>query len=187
MHTIKTIFVVLILSLTLSDCGFHLRGSLDFQLPEGVEPIFIGSSNANNQLHNELQKLLKAYQVRLTENITEANHQLTILEQKTDRRTASIGRGARAAEIQVTNIVSFQLVDKQGNMILGPITLTERRILQNNPNNVASTRSEEALLQREMLTNLASKIARQVSSANYQHIHDASTPLENTHTQADNN
>jgi LPS-assembly lipoprotein len=158
----------LALILALSACGFHLRGSIDFDLPEGVEPIYIGSSNTADKLQNEIRKLLKAYDVELTTIASEANHQLIILEHKLDRRSASIGRGARAAEIQLIDNVSFEIVNRQGQNVMGPNTLIERRILQNDPNRVASTSSEEALLRREMLSNLASKIARQVNAANYQ-------------------
>jgi len=158
---------LLALTLMLSACGFHLRGSLALNLPEGIEPIYVSGPVSTTALKNELRRLLKAYDVNLTTNAAEANHQLVIIEHKSDRRTASIGRGARAAEIQLSENVSFRMQNTSGQIILGPNNVVERRILRNDPNQVASTESEESIIRREMLNNLASKVARQVSSANY--------------------
>lgn len=167
MHIAKLSFFMLAITIV-NACGFHLRGSQAVTLPDGVEPIYIGGSNTNSPLHVELRRLLKAYDVRLSDKAVDSNHQLIVLEQSSDRRSASIGRGARAAEIQLIENVSFQLQNNQGEIIIGPEAVTERRILRNDPNQVASTSSEENLLRREMLSNLAAKVVRQVNAADFQ-------------------
>ena len=154
------------LALLLSACGFQLRGNVD--LPDGVEPIYIGGLNTSGQLSIELRNLLTAYGIELSSDSAQANYQILISEQKTDRRTASLGAGARVAEYQLIESVSFELRNKKGRTVLGPITLTERKIMPNDPNKVVSTAEEEKILRRDMLQQLAAKIARQLRAFDYQ-------------------
>ena len=156
---------IVLASLVLASCGFHLRNQVD--LPPGVEPIYVSSANPTSSLAIELHNLLSASGVVLTDTVTEANYQLVILEQKQDRRVATLGERARAAEYQLIESVKFALRNRQGVTVLGPSTLIERRIMPNDPNSVVSTGEEENLLRREMLQNLAAKIARQLRSFDY--------------------
>ncbi len=156
----------LCLILLLSACGFQLRGTVE--LPEGVEPIYIGGLSSSGQLSIELRNLLSAYGVELNRDAAQANYQLIILEQTTDKRTASLGAGARVAEYQLIESVSFELRNSQGSTVLGPHELTQRKIMPNDPNKVVSTAEEEKILRREMLQQLAAKIARQLRAFDYQ-------------------
>ena len=158
--------LVLLAALLTSACGFKLRGTVD--LPAGVEPIYIGGLTPGSQLAIEMRNLLSAYGVTLTTDAAEANYQLIILEQNTDRRAATLGEGARVAEYQLIENVSFELRNEKGATVLGPNRMAERKIMPNDPNKVASTAEEEKLLRREMLQRLAAKIARQIQSFDYQ-------------------
>jgi LPS-assembly lipoprotein len=154
------------LIILLSGCGFQLRGSVE--LPEGVEPIYIGGLNNSGQLSIELRNLLKAHGVELSSDAAAANYQLIILEQQSDRRTASLGAGARVAEFQLIESVDFELRNKEGRSVLGPVNITERKIMPNDPNKVVSSSEEEKILRRDMLQQLAAKIARQLRAFDYQ-------------------
>jgi LPS-assembly lipoprotein len=155
----------IILTLLISACGFQLRGNV--ALPAGVEPIYIGGLN-NNQLSIELRNLLSASGIKLTSNPAQAQYSLLILAQNSDRRAATLGEGARVAEYQLIETASFKLLKANGQTVLGPNQLSERKIMPNDPNKVASTAEEENLLRREMLQRLAEKIARQLQSFDYQ-------------------
>ncbi len=162
----KTFFLPLLLIMMISaGCGFQLRGKVE--LPEGVEPLLIGGIQSSDQLAIELRNLLGAYGVELTENASEANFQIHILQQKKDKRSATLGQKAKVAEYQLTEEISFELRNAKGQRVLGPNRLTERKIMPNDPNKVVSTRDEENLLRREMLQNLAAKIARQLRNFDY--------------------
>ncbi len=156
---------LLIITMIGSGCGFQLRGEVE--LPEGVEPLFIGGINSSDQLAVELRNLLGAYGVMLTEDASEANFQINVLEQKRDKRSATLGQKAKVAEFQLTEEVYFELRNGKGERVLGPNKLTERKIMPNDPNKVVSTQDEENLLRREMLQNLAAKMARQLRNFDY--------------------
>jgi LPS-assembly lipoprotein len=164
-HYPKLIVSCLLVSL-ISGCGFHLRGKVD--LPAGIEPFYIGARNTNDVIYIELNNIFNANGVTLTEDPTAANYQLVITKQKPDRRSTAVGIDGRTAEYQLLETATYELKDKKGRIASGPIEITERRILQNNPNQVISTESEEKLLRTEMKRNLARKMARQVSKFDFQ-------------------
>jgi LPS-assembly lipoprotein len=160
------LFVSCLLISLISACGFHLRGTVD--LPAGIEPFYIGSGNTNDVIYIELNNIFNANGLSLTEDPGEANYQLIITTQKPDRRSTAVGIDGRIAEYQLLETATYKLKDKKGRIASGPIEITERRTLQNNPNQVISTESEEKLLRTEMKRNLARKMARQVSKFDFQ-------------------
>jgi LPS-assembly lipoprotein len=164
-HYPKLIVSCLLVSL-ISGCGFHLRGKVD--LPLGIEPFYISSKNTNDVIYIELNNIFNANGLTLTEDPTAANYQLVITKQKPDRRSTAVGIDGRTAEYQLLETATYVLKDKKGRVASGPIEITERRTLQNNPNRVISTESEEKLLRTEMKRNLARKLARQISKFDFQ-------------------
>ena len=160
----KLLISILIVNL-LSACGFHLRGNLDF--PPGIEPFYISSANPNDRLHLELVNIFNASDIELAKRPDEANYQLVISSQKKDKRSTAIGNDGRIAEYQLIESVTFLIKDKSGQVVTGPNNMTERRTLQNNPNRVISTESEEQLIRDEMEKSLARKITRQLSKFDY--------------------
>lgn len=160
-----TLLMTLLTAALMTGCGFALRGNVD--LPAGVEPIYIAGVSSGDKLAVELRNLLTASGIELTEEAEQAQYQLAILEQRKARRSASLGEGARVAEYQLIEIVSYQLLDEKGALVLGPNKITERKIMPNDPNKVVSTAAEETILRREMLQNIAAKIARQLRAFDY--------------------
>ncbi|MEH6558967.1 MAG: LPS assembly lipoprotein LptE [Oceanicoccus sp.] len=158
----------------LSGCGFQLRGNVD--LPEGVEPIYIGGIDRHSQLALELQNLLTSSGIQLTNQVSDANYQLKILNSTSNKRSTALGEGALIVEYQLIETVNFELLSKNGQRVLGPHKITERRIMPNDPNKVVSSNEEEKILRREMLQNLAAKVVRQLQSFNFDGL-----------TKADNN
>ena len=138
-----TVFKLLTLSLCLaiSACGFQLRGSID--LPDGVEPIFIGGTAPAGQLGIELRNLMGAFGIKLTDNAEDANYRLMIVDTRQDRRTATLGEGARVAEYQLIESITYELFNANNQSVLGPNRVTSRKILQNDPDKIASTGEEE--------------------------------------------
>ena len=157
--------LVITLTLFLSACGFQLRGSVN--LPAGVEPLFIGGELANSQLGTEVRNLLNGNDIKLAETQESANYRLIITGRDSQTRTLSLGGGTTAAEYQLTESVTFELQNKQAETVLGPRTIDQRSIMRNDPNQVLSSGEEQQILRREMTTNLAAQIARQLGSFNY--------------------
>lgn len=156
---------IFLLSVLVAGCGYHLRGTVD--LPAGIAPVYIGGINQDEPLSVALGNLLKASGVAVAADAGEGKYQLIILDQKQSRRTATLGEGARAAEYQLLESVEFELRDTRGQRVFGPNTLTERRVISNDPNQVASSTESENIQRREMLQSLAAKVARQLQSFDF--------------------
>ena len=174
-------FLVILSSTFLLACGFQLRG--DLQLPPEAEPISILSQDPyasftialRNNLASRQVKLAEAKELSLEElaqSATQQNplasettegFQIKILNQKGQRRVLTLGAGATVAEYQLIEEVSFDVRNPTGKVVMGPITLSERRVLPNDPNKVVSTGQESALIRSEMHNTLAQKVARQIS------------------------
>lgn len=161
--------LLIALSLLVAACGFQLRGSID--LPDGIEPLVITGIKESDAFYNPLSNLLNASSINLTDSESDANHQLNIISRTQDKRSAALGENARIIEYQLMETLVFELKNRQGKAILGPSTITERRILPNDPNKVVSTAEEEKILRREMLQNLAAKLTRQLRSFDYSQSH----------------
>lgn len=164
-HRLKS-YLLGVLLVALAGCGFQLRGALE--LPEGVEPIAITGIGSSTQLAIELRNQLRANGVQLATTEEPYNYQLVVLESGNDKITTAIGEAARTIEYQLIESIEFELLNKQGQRVIGPSTITERRIMPNDPNKVVSTGEEEQILRREMLQNLAAKITRQLRAADFQ-------------------
>ena len=162
----KFAFALLIVATVItSSCGFQLRGAVE--LPAGVEPIYIGGVQSSDQISIELRNILSAYGVELTTDPVLANYQLIIVEQTSDRRSATLGEGAKVAEFQLIETISFELLNAKGKTVLGPRKITDRKIIPNDPNRVVSTIEESKILKREMLQNMAGKITRQLRAFDF--------------------
>lgn len=164
-HHPRLLVSLLLISL-ISACGFHLRGTVD--LPTGIEPFYISSNNTHDVIYIELNNIFNANGLLLTKDPAAANYQLVITQQKADRRSTAVGIDGRIAEYQLLETATYVLKNKKGLIASGPSEITARRTLQNNPNQVISTESEEKLLRTEMKRNLARKIARQISKFDFQ-------------------
>ena len=159
MQNIKLLTTVSVLVL-LSACGFHLRGQL--AVPEYVQPLYLAGANPNGDLHREVRLALERADVELATAPSEANYQLILLEEERDRRTLTIGSGAESAEYALIETARFEVRNQAGEVVLGPRELSERRVILNDPNNPTGTAQEEAMLFREMVRSLATRIAGQL-------------------------
>ena len=155
----------IICTLLISACGFHLRGNIN--LPAGVEPLAISGINETTTLALKLHNSLTANGIKMTDKASEANYKIVILETKQDRRVSTIGGRSTAKEYLLLETVVFELQNAKGVRVLGPNTIVERQVLTNDPNRVSSTNQEEKLIRQEMLNNVGGKIARQLSTFNY--------------------
>jgi len=151
---------LLLLTVLLASCAFTLRGNV--ALAPGIEPLYI--EKVGGQLGVELRTLLTSSGVKLSPDLEQAKTQLVIRRQKSNRRSTALGEGARVIEYQLTESVTFALRDKSSRNIFSSGKLTERKIMENNPNKMASSNAEEKILRREMLQNLAATIVRQLAT-----------------------
>ncbi|MCF7981656.1 MAG: hypothetical protein K9K86_06700 [Pseudomonadales bacterium] len=166
MHQLqKKIITLLVLAgtLSISACGWHLRGSEP--LPEEMQTLYLSIANENSDLSRSLKRSLKTLGVTLTEKSADAPLTLAITNVDNQRRTVSTSSRGKAAEYELTTFITYELKNKQGETLFGPDTVSAEKIYLFDPNQVVSAFEEEQLLRQEMQRDLIQQLIRRYQAS----------------------
>lgn len=144
----------------LTGCGFHLRG--ETLIPRDLGTIYVGGDSLYGDISHSIRNELRMADITVAKTSSEANYKIILLSQRANDRTLSLGDGARAAQYILLEDVTIEIRDRDNNLILGPETLNERRILNYSSDTPQDSSQEQKLLRAEMKKSLARKIARQL-------------------------
>ncbi|KAA0874628.1 LPS-assembly lipoprotein LptE [Nitrincola tapanii] len=147
---------LLVVSLLLSACGFKLRGVFD--IPEALRQVSLVSSERPGDLERTLEQTLRVNGVHLE---ADAPYRIELLEIDSIRRAISLGSDARVSEYELRSEVTFQVSDREGQLLLPPTRLFTERVYSVDPNNITASESQEPLLRRQITQDLAQQIVRQ--------------------------
>lgn len=161
-RTTLTLLAVIAITTAITACGFHLRN--DASLPTSLQPIFIGGSAGNSALAQVLRYQLTNSNTKVTLRSSEANYQLILHGVSQSQRIISLDRRGLAAEYGISASVEFELHDKQGQRVLGPQRIEERRTVTNNPDNALTTSQDVAIISADMNQVLASQLVRRLGA-----------------------
>ena len=159
---------VLALGLTvlLSACGFHLRGSNgSFMLPFAT--MYIGLPETS-PLAIGLKRYIRA--IGSTEVVNTKDGADAILEVLTDpernrtKTILSLNKNGRVQEYQLGYSINFRVLDKAGNQLLAPTTISLVRPITFDESQVLAKETEEAALYRDMRNDLVQQIMRRLAA-----------------------
>ncbi|OEZ99500.1 LPS-assembly lipoprotein LptE [Janthinobacterium sp. HH107] len=159
---------VLALGLTvlLSACGFHLRGSNgSFMLPFAT--MYIGLPESS-PLAIGLKRYIRA--IGSTEVVNTRDGADAVLEVLSDPETnrtktiLSLNTSGRVQEYQLGYSINFRVVDKAGNQLLAPTTISLVRPITFDDRQVLAKETEEAALYRDMRNDLVQQIMRRLAA-----------------------
>ena len=159
---------VLALGLTvlLSACGFHLRGSNgSFMLPFAT--MYIGLPETS-PLAIDLKRYIRA--IGSTEVVDTKDGADAILDVLTDpernrtKTILSLNSNGRVSEYQLGYSINFRVLDKAGNQLLAPTTISLNRPITFNESQVLAKETEEAQLYRDMRNDLVQQIMRRLAA-----------------------
>ena len=159
---------VLALGLTvlLSACGFHLRGSNgSFMLPFAT--MYIGLPETS-PLAIGLKRYIRA--IGSTEVVNTKDGADAVLEVLTDpernrtKTILSLNKNGRVQEYQLGYSINFRVVDKAGNQLLAPTTISLVRPITFDESQVLAKETEEAALYRDMRNDLVQQIMRRLAA-----------------------
>ncbi|MGR6871368.1 LPS-assembly lipoprotein LptE [Pseudomonas sp. HK3] len=129
----------------LSACGFHLRGQVN--LPVALRILNLDAQTAEPLTQSLIRQSLLSNGVTLAED---APYTLKILSESGDRRVLSVTPNAKASEYELTQSLSFELLDEKGNAVSEEINITNYRTLQYDASAEIGKAQEEQNLRREM-------------------------------------
>ncbi len=164
----KNIIISLFI-LTLSACGWHLRGSAsgDDKLAMMVPlDVVIVSKDNHSPLMNSLRDSLPIYKITEVKTAKPGALTLTMEREIIDRRTAGVGSDALTSAYELTLRVAYS-IEKAGTIITPRDTSSRvSRTYNFNVNNVNSAAQEEELILQEMRRDLAQTVLRRLKKLN---------------------
>jgi LPS-assembly lipoprotein len=154
----KNLLPVLLLLVSLSACGFQLRGAT--QLPAQLQPLNL-QEGGDGELRNELLALLEANDVALAASPALAAGHLKIGNQVQTRRVISVDSRGRAREYELNYSVYYTI--KSAHIDAENVVKLQRELLFD-PDNVLGADYEEQTLYRDMKRDAARLILQQLES-----------------------
>ena len=157
----QPLLVALILSasLTLAGCGFHLRGQSTLPFATLYVP-------GNSPLVIELKRnVASGTQTKLVDSVESSQAQLLISNEVREKVILSLNSAGRVREFQLRYRLAFRVIDGKGRdyLPLNQIALT--RDISFNDSQVLAKESEEALLYRDMQTDMVQQVLRRLATA----------------------
>lgn len=157
----RALLAALLSAPLLANCGFKLRGARE--LP--FETIFLGFP-PNSPFGTELARNIRAgTRTRVIEQRAKADAVLEILSETREREVLALNAQGRAREFQLRLKLAFRLADNKGREFIAPTMLSAQRDVSFNDAQVLAKESEEALLYRDMQTDLVQQLLRRLAAA----------------------
>lgn len=153
-------WVILGLALIVTACGFKLRGAQ--QLP--FQTIYLGFG-PNSSLGAELARKIRAgTSTKVVEDRAQAQAVLDVLGEARERDVLSVSAQGRAREFQLRLRLQFRLHDGKGREFIAPTQIAVQRDISFNEAQVLAKESEEALLYRDMQTDVVQQLLRRLAA-----------------------
>lgn len=145
--------------LFLSGCGFQLRGSANVPF----KSVFI-EINYVSSIAAELKRNLEALtNVKVVDVKQDAEAIITNFGEVRNKQILSINTAGRVREFRLQLTVNFSVIDQQGKVLIPLTTLPIERDFSFNDAAVLAKENEEALLYRDMQSDLVQQIVRRLS------------------------
>lgn len=155
-----------LLALALSACGFHLRGSDgSFTLPFAT--LFISLPDTS-PLAIDLKRNIRANGgTEIVSSSKDADGVIDVLTdpEKTRGKTIlSLSSSGRVREYQLSYNIVFRVIDRKGNELLAPTSIGLTRPITFNESQLLAKETEEALLYRDMQSDLVQQMLRRIAA-----------------------
>ncbi|HCS65450.1 MAG TPA: hypothetical protein DIW64_16070 [Cellvibrio sp.] len=159
--------IVSLLVLTLSACGWHLRGSAagedKLAMTTPLDLVMV-TQDDHSPLVNALRQTLPSYKINELDTATTGALTLNLSREVLDKRTAGVGSDALTSAYEIILRVEYSISNASG--VITPLDTSARtsRTYNYNVNNANSAAQEEELVLREMRRELANNILRRVKN-----------------------
>ncbi len=154
------LWLMTLFALSLSSCGFHLRGAQT--LP--FDTIYLGFP-PNSPLGSELARNIRAgTNTRVVDSAKDAQAILDVLGEGRERDVLSVNAQGRAREFTLRQRLTFKLRDPKGNEFLPATQVTVQRDVAFDDAQALAFEAETALLYRDMQTDLVQQILRRLAA-----------------------
>lgn len=158
------IIIILLLAVSLSACGFHLRGRGLAVSGFPFSSLYLKSA-APTPFISDLQNSLELYKIKVTATAAEADLTLHIVSEANDKQILSLSGAGQVLEYQLRYHVSLRAYDRQLNDWLPAGEISLQRTLAYDAAQILAKEQEEALLYRDMRSDAVQQVMRRLSRA----------------------
>lgn len=155
----KKLTSILLTTLLLTACGWHLRGTID--LPANLNSIYVASNDSYSTLSRDLGKAITGNGIALAKSPKEADFTITLLDEREKRRAVSLGGNALAAEYEITVEADYR-IERRDALALSQETARAARSYDYNRNEVLGKNEEENIIREELRGELIQHILRRL-------------------------
>lgn len=171
--------LVLLLSLALAACGFHLRDAL--VLPADLGPLRVVSQDPYSPLAESVSEALtRAGAVAAATGSTQNVATLRIASERWASMPLSVDAAGRAQEYTLRYAVVFRLNRADGSDLVPQQVIELSRDYISVPTNSAGTEGEREILTRELRRDMVASILRRIDAASRRPAASASSPASST-------
>ena len=155
------VIAILVIAMTLSSCGFQLRG----QAAIPYKTLFI-ETTGYSLFANDLERAIRSgSQTRVVNNRDEAEAVLKIVGELQEKRILSLSAGGKVREFELRYKVAYRLMDRAGRDLAQPGQIDLRRDMTYDDTQVLAKESEELLLYRDMKSDAIQQMLGRLSAA----------------------
>lgn len=138
--------------MSLSGCGFHLRGS--GALPAGMSVTYVQSAKPFSSLVDDFADALRTYGVQVTEQRDAATAILRVIENDRGREVLSVNTSGKVLEYQLWQTVRFSVATAENLPIMEPQTVTLTRSYLYSSTDVLGSEREKVAVRGTLQKNL---------------------------------
>ena len=149
------------IAVTLSSCGFQLRGQAAFP----YKTLFIETGGYSLFANNLERAILAGSQTKVVENRDLAEAILKILGEFQEKRILSLSSGGKVREFELRYRVAYRLIDRAGRDLVQPGEIDLRRDMTYDDTVVLSKELEEQVLYRDMKADAVQQMLRRLAVA----------------------
>lgn len=155
------VIAILLIAMTLSSCGFQLRG----QAAIPYKSLFVEAIGYST-FANDLERAIRSgSETKIAQNRNDAEAVLKIIGESQERYILSLSAGGKVREFELRYKVAYRLTDLTGNDLAPPGEISLRRDMTYDDTQVLAKDLEEALLYRDMKTDAVQQMLRRLSVA----------------------
>jgi LPS-assembly lipoprotein len=153
--------LLLLSTLLLSACGFHLRG----QAGMPFEKLYLDAASQGTPFIRELRRDLEDNKVKLVSSAGEADVVLNIVAEVPDKQILTLGSGGRVNEFRLGYKVSLRAYDAKQRIWIPAEEIVMHRDYSYDDTKILAKEAEEALLFQSMRADMVQLIVRRLSRA----------------------
>ncbi|HEY5799004.1 MAG TPA: LPS assembly lipoprotein LptE [Burkholderiaceae bacterium] len=154
--------LALLLAATVAGCGFRMRGA-DGRYALPFSSIYLNFAE-NSALGVELKRNIRATPTQIATDRNAAQAIMEVLAESREKAILSLNSQGRVREYALGYTLRFRVVDPAGNELLGPTEIALKRTINFNESQVLAKEAEEALLYRDMQSDLVQQIMRRLAA-----------------------